>query len=104
SSRLMKNGVNARQPTPAAPSGCGGNTRESDVGTWSLQLGLAFQANDAAFEIDRHTILAQELVADDPSELEAEQRARRVQIEHHHREIPVLDLIERQVHPRQQEG
>ena len=48
-------------------------------------------------------VLAQELVADDPAELEPEQRARRVQVQHDHREVRVVDRVERQVDARHQE-
>ena len=56
-----------------------------------------------ALEVDADAVLAQELVADDAAELEAEQRARRVQVQHDHREVLVADRVERQVDARHQE-
>jgi hypothetical protein len=42
------------------------------------------QCGDASIEVDRNSIPAEETVADDPTELEAEERARCLEIEHHH--------------------
>src|SRR6188474_2349031 len=63
----------------------------------------ALESEHAVLEVDPDAVVLQELRADDPSELEPEQHARRVQIEHYDREIPVLDRVERQIHARQQE-
>ncbi len=57
----------------------------------------------AAVEVERHAVRAQEAVADDAAELEPEQHAGRAQVEHHHREVAVLDVAELQVEPLHQE-
>ena len=57
----------------------------------------------AALEIERDAVRAQELVADDAADLEAEQHAGRAQVEHDDREVVVGDVVELQVDARQQE-
>src|SRR5688572_25501149 len=57
----------------------------------------------AAIEIERDAVRAQELVADDAADLEAEQDARRLQVQHHHREVVVVDLVELEVDAGHQE-
>ena len=42
-------------------------------------------------------------MADDAADLEAEQHARRAQVEHDQREVAVLDAVEVEVHAGQQE-
>ena len=44
--------------------------------------------------IHRHAVLGEEAVADDATQLEAKQDARRAQVQHHQREIAILDSIE----------
>src|SRR5437588_716363 len=61
------------------------------------------EPQDGPIEIDTHPVLAQELMADDPTELKAEQRRWRIQVQHHHREVLVADRVERQIDPRHQE-
>src|SRR6185503_10700072 len=64
---------------------------------------VAIEPDHASDEIDRDAIAAQELVADDAAELKAEERARRVQVQHHHRDLREADRLELEVHVRQQE-
>ena len=52
------------------------------------------------FEIDPDAIAAQEAVADDAAELDAEQDARRPQVQHDRREVVEADAIEGEVEPR----
>src|SRR5438132_299876 len=49
----------------------------SALAIWTDCLGDFLQAQHALFQIDPDPVLAQELVADDPAELKAEQGARR---------------------------
>ncbi len=69
----------------------------------SSRLRHVLEPQHGALEVDADAVLAQELVADDAAELEAEQRARRVQVQHHDREVLVADRVERQVDARHQE-
>src|SRR5262245_61213005 len=62
-----------------------------------------FQPQHRVLEIDRHAVAAQELVADDPTEAEPEERAGCVEVQHDDREVVVLDGVEAQAHARHQE-
>ena len=48
-------------------------------------------------QVDADPVILQELRPDDPAQLEAEEDAGRVQVQHHHREVLVLNLLERQI-------
>src|SRR5262245_33112823 len=65
---------------------------------------IRVEADDALREVDRHAILAQELVADDATQLEAEEGARSLEVEHDHRDLREADRLEREIHVREQEG
>src|SRR5712691_4630929 len=67
-------------------------------------LRKALESKYAALEIDPDAVVLEELRADDPAQLEAEQDARRVQVQHHHRKVLVLNLLECQIDAGQQEG
>src|SRR3990172_12442989 len=82
-------GAYARKHTRAARS----DSREKP------KLCRLLEAELAALEVDGHAVAAQEPVADDAAHLEPEQRAGRVQVEHHHREVVVADRVEREADP-----
>src|SRR5687767_8977558 len=88
----------AAQPTRAARNASSG--RQVDDGVWDLgPLARRLRHTQlAALQIQRHAIRAQELVPDNAAHLEAKQHAWRLQVEHHHREVVVVDLVEFQVH------
>src|SRR6185503_8946573 len=57
----------------------------------------------APLHVQRHLVVAEEVVPDDAAKLETEEDARRAQVQHHERHVLVFDLIEVQVHAGQQE-
>src|SRR5690242_11961940 len=62
------------------------------------------ESEQAPIQVDRHAIAAQELVSDDAPEVEAEQRARRVEVEDDDGNAPELDRAELQIDVGQEEG
>ena len=61
------------------------------------------QREFAAIQIESHRVVSKEAVADDSPEFEAEEHARRPQIEDDGREVLEADAIECQIQSRQQE-
>src|SRR5215813_8029732 len=66
-------------------------------------LSHVLQPQYRPIEIDADAVLAEELVADDATELEAEQGGGGVQIQDDHREVLVADRVEREIDARHQE-
>ena len=55
------------------------------------------------FQIYPDAVMAEELMPHNPAELKAEQCTRRVQIQHDHRKVHILNRIELQIDAWQQE-
>src|SRR5947209_2815672 len=69
----------------------------------AITLGDVLQAKNGTLQVDADAVPAEELVADDAAELKPEQRARRVQVQHDHREVLVADGVEHEIDPGHQE-
>src|SRR4030095_8588533 len=62
-----------------------------------------FEQELAAVQVHRDPERREELVTNDAAELEAQEDARRAEVQDNEREIPVLDFIEVQILPRHEE-
>ena len=87
--------------------------RKDDYAKWMLDdprvnfaishRGGASGVNHLGFQVDSDAVVLEELRADNAAKLEAEEHARRIEIEDDHGKVLVLNRVERQVDARHQE-